>query len=129
MKSRQMGSLLSFNCWFFVTQIIGGARELVVLFWLSGISGNIKYKQWTKRVGAPHWPENFLNILSSSTKIINCFEDFYHGLMMKGTDGQTWNNFVAVVVVVAVVVNALAVVGGDVIITAIEFFADYRNTE
>ncbi len=49
--------------------------------------------------------------------------------MMKGTDGQTWNNFVAVVIVVAVVVNALAVVGGDVIITAIEFFADYRNTE
>jgi len=32
----QMGSLLSFYCWFFATQIIGGAKELVVLLWLSG---------------------------------------------------------------------------------------------
>jgi len=29
---------------------LGGAKELVVLLWLSG---DIKYKQWTKRVGFP----------------------------------------------------------------------------
>jgi len=35
---------------FFATQIIGGAKDLVVLLWLSG---NIYYKQWTKRVVSP----------------------------------------------------------------------------
>ncbi len=35
---------------FIATQIIGGAKELVVLFWLSS---DFQYKQGTKRVGLP----------------------------------------------------------------------------
>jgi len=29
-------NLLSFNCWFLLSKKIGGAKELVVLLWLSG---------------------------------------------------------------------------------------------
>jgi len=43
-----MGSLLSFNYQFFCLKNIGGAKELVVLLWLSG---NIWNKQWIKSVG------------------------------------------------------------------------------
>jgi len=49
-KKETMGSLLSFYCQFFCYKNIGGAKELVVLLWLSG---DIQYKQWTKRVGLP----------------------------------------------------------------------------
>ncbi len=44
--AKTMGSLLSFFfANFFATQIIGGAKELVVVLWLSG---DIWYKQWGK---------------------------------------------------------------------------------
>jgi len=47
-KNYSMGSLLSFNYQFFCLKNIGGAKELVVLLWLSG---NIWNKQWIKSVG------------------------------------------------------------------------------
>jgi len=43
---------------YFKPKNIGGAKELVVLLWLSG---DILYKQWTKRVGLP-----FMKLLKTS---------------------------------------------------------------
>ncbi len=58
-RQAKWGAIYLFIANFFATQIICGAKERVVLLWLSG---DIWYKQWTKRVcsslgdhKAGHW--------------------------------------------------------------------------
>jgi len=75
----QWGAFYLFIVDFFATQIIGGTKELVVLLWSSG---DIYYKQWTKRVGSPLEQRLIFNMLAVSWTI---FDGRYY-------NGQTFFN-------------------------------------